>query len=443
MHPTIVRHVLWPLHEAMLRRPTLRFLDELERSQWLSTEGLRALQTSKLRRLLAHASQRSPFYAARFADAGIDPASMTLGDLRRIPAISKEDIRASLDDIVVRDVAGGLFESTTGGSTGEPLRFYMCRDRQAADQAARARTRRWFGIEPGSRELYLWGSPVELRNTDRFKRLRDRLTNHLLLDAFDMSPRTMDVHLARLDAFDPAHVFGYPSSLATLSRHAMERGRSLQTPSLKAVFTTGEVLAPADRAAIEETLSVPVVDGYGSREAGFIAHQCPEGAYHVTMESVIVELLDDRGEAAASGEIVVTHLDGRGMPLVRYRTGDRARRRDGVCECGRGLECLERIEGRLTDSLRRVDGGTAHALSVIYVLRDMPEVRQFRIEQRADMSLDVEIVADDALDPARQARAKSLLSRQLGGEVDVRISRVPRIAASGSGKHRYVVSQAT
>jgi phenylacetate-CoA ligase len=56
----------------------------------------------------------------------------------------------------VREIAGGLFESTTGGSTGQPLRFYMCRGRQAADQAARARTRRWFGIEPGARELYLW-----------------------------------------------------------------------------------------------------------------------------------------------------------------------------------------------------------------------------------------------------------------------------------------------
>lgn len=442
MHPAIVRHFLWPMHEAMLRRPTLRYLKELERSQWLSVDELRELQTNKLRRLMAHAWRRSPFYAARLSAAGIDPSTVTLDGLKRMPTIAKDDIRASLEQIVVRDVAGGLFESTTGGSTGEPLRFYMCRDRQAADQAARSRTRKWFGIEPGSRELYLWGSPVEVRNTDRFKRLRDHLTNHLLLDAFDMSPRTMDAYLSRLDAFDPAHVFGYPSSLATLSRHAMERGRGLQTPSLKAVFTTGEVLAPADRAAIEETVGVPVADGYGSREAGFIAHQCPEGAYHVTMESVVVELLDERGEAAANGEIVVTHLDGLGMPLIRYRTGDRARWREGACPCGRGLECLERIEGRITDSLRRVDGGTAHALSVIYVLRDMPEVRQFRIEQRADMSLDVEVVADDAFDSARQARVKTLLGRQLGGDVEVRLNLVPRIAASGSGKHRYVVSQA-
>lgn len=443
MHPAIVRHFLWPLHESILRRPTLQYLSELHKSQWLSADALRALQTAKLRRLLIHAMQRSQFHADRMKAAGVDPSTATLDDLKRLPTIGKEDIRASLQHIVVRDVAGGVFEATTGGSTGEPLRFFMCRDRQAADQAARARTRSWFGIEPGARELYLWGSPVEVRNTDRFKRLRDYLTNHLLLDAFDMSPKTMDAYLSRLDRFDPAHLFGYPSSLATLSRHAMERGRGLQTPSLRAVFTTGEVLAAPDRAAIEETVGVPVVDGYGSREAGFIAHQCPDGAYHVTMESVIVELLDDDGDAAESGEIVVTHLDGLGMPLIRYRTGDHARRRDAACACRRGLECLERIEGRMTDSLRRVDGGTAHALSLIYVLREMPEVRQFRIEQCSDMSLDIEIVADASFDASRQARAQALLSGQLGGDVAVRFNRVPRIATTGSGKHRYVVSQAT
>ncbi|MCA9254932.1 MAG: phenylacetate--CoA ligase family protein, partial [Phycisphaerales bacterium] len=283
MHPAIVRHLLWPLHEAILRRPTLRYLDALEHSQWTSTNALRRLQTNKLRRLLAHAEAHCPWYAERLRSSHVEPSTATLDDLARLPTLSKEEIRASLDRIVVRHTPGGLFEASTGGSTGEPLRFFMCRDRQAADQAARARTRRWFGIEPGSRELYLWGSPVEVRNTDRAKRLRDRLTNHLLLDAFDMSPQTMDEYLSRLDAFDPAHLFGYPSSLASWSRHAMERGRDLRTPSLRAVFTTGEVLAPADRAAIEEVVGVPVVDGYGSREAGFIAHQCPEGAYHVTM----------------------------------------------------------------------------------------------------------------------------------------------------------------
>ncbi len=442
MHSAIVRHFLWPLHEAILRRPTLRSLGEMARTQWQTAEQLRGLQEKKLRRLLLHTKNCAPYYAERLDAAGIDPASMTLRDLVRLPTISKDDIRASLDGMVVRDVPGGLFESTTGGSTGNPLRFYMCRERQAADQAARARTRSWFGIEPGARELYLWGSPVEVRTTDRFKKLRDHLTNHLLLDAFDMSPATMDAYLARLAAFDPVHLFGYPSSLAAWSRHAMDHGRGLQTPSLKAVFTTGEVLAPGDRAAIEEAVGVSVADGYGSREAGFIAHQCPEGAYHVTMESVIVELLDERGDAAATGEVVVTHLDGFGMPLIRYRTGDRATRRDGDCPCGRGLECLERIEGRATDSLRRTDGGTAHALSVIYVLRDIAEVRQFRIEQQPDLSLDVEIVADDAFGVPQQARARSLLSRQLGGDVDVRLILVPKIASSESGKHRYVVSQA-
>ncbi len=445
MSPSIVRHVLLPLHDGLLRRPTRAYQRDLARTQWLSRQKLEALQTQKLRRVLHHAQQSTSFYAARLREARVDVASFELSDLPRIRLLSKADIRESLDEMTALDVRGGVTEATTGGSTGEPLRFRMCRYRQAADQAARARTREWFGIAPGERELYLWGSPVELRASDFLRRCRDRLMNHVLLSAFELSAATMDRYLDRLAAWDPVHIFGYPSSLAAWARHAMSRGRSLRTPSLKAVFTTGEVLLPHDRRAIADAAGVPVADGYGSREGGFVAHQCPHGGYHIAMENLIVELLDDDEHpvgAECVGEIVLTHLDAIGMPLIRYKTGDLAAWDDAPCPCGRALARLRRIEGRSTDAVRREDGGSAHALSLIYVLRDAPGVRQFRISQRHDLSLDVDIVANPAFDMAQQQRAGALLARQIGSAVDVRFNPVARIPMCASGKHRYVVSQA-
>ena len=72
--------------------------------------------------------------------------------------MDKTDAATHRDGIAWRDVPGGAFEYNTGGSSGEPLIFYFGRWRQASDAAGRMRARRWWGVEPGEREVYLWGA---------------------------------------------------------------------------------------------------------------------------------------------------------------------------------------------------------------------------------------------------------------------------------------------
>lgn len=442
MNPTLVKHVLLPVHEGILGRGTLGYLRRLEESQHWSRRRLARLQAAKLRRLLTHAHRNCPFYRERMDAAGFDPTHAGPAGLKRLPLLTKADIRAHIADMCDRSVPGGLHPFNTGGSTGEPLQFFTCRGRQASDQAARARSRRWFGIDLGQREFYLWGSPVELSLQDRARGLRDRLTNHRLVSAFNMTPAAMQAALDEVRRFDPVHIFAYPSSLARLLCFARECGRRIEAPSLRAVFVSGEVFTRADRAVIEEAFAVPVADGYGSREGGFVAHQCPMGSYHVTVESHVVELLDDKGDdvhPGALGEIVLTHLDAFGMPFIRYRTGDMARRGAEHCPCGRPHDVITSIEGRRTDMLRTTSGGLAHGLSVIYVLRDAPGIAEFKVTQAPSLDLDVQIVPRGKLSPPQIEGIARGLRRQLGESLEVRIRVVDRIPPDPSGKHRHVV----
>jgi phenylacetate-CoA ligase len=444
MHPIIVRRLLLPLHERLLGRRTLSDLRGLERSQWWPAARLEEFQKSKLRRLLDHAARRIPFYRDTLSATGIDPNTATLADLPRLPMIDKSTIRGNMERLCDSEIPGGLHRSTTGGSTGEPLTFYMDRTRQAADQAARARTRRWFNVDLGERELYLWGSPVEWTQRDRLKRCRDWLSNHYLLSAFRMTPRSMSAYIRRIHQFDPVHIFSYPSSLAQLVRHARAVGAPIRNKSLRTVFVTGELFDLGDRAIIEEAFAVPVADGYGSREGGFVAHQCPHGSYHITMEQMIVELVDEQGRAVPNdeaGEIVLTHLDSLGMPLIRYRTGDLAEL-GRVCRCGRALRTLRSIVGRRTDLLRMADGGTAHALSAIYILREEPKVAKFKIVQRPDLSLEVQVNCRSSFDSTDRERITRRLQARIG-RVGVQIMELDEIPLDRSGKHRYVQCLAT
>ncbi len=445
MVPSIARHLIEPLHERLLGRPTFRYLRELEESQWFSPADLRDLQRTKLAALLRHADAHTAFYRHRFREAGIDLDDRdALASLRRLPLLEKSTIRRSSDEMVWHAAPGGVFEYHTGGSTGEPLTFYFDRRRQGYDQAARIRTHRWFGVDVGDRELYLWGSPVEHDRTDRLKRLRDTLVNQRLLNAFNMSPDRMDAYLDLMNRFRPSCLFGYPSSVALLIDHARSRKRSIDTRNLKAVFVTGEVCYAHDRQAISAYLNVPIADCYGSREAGFIAHQCPEGNMHLTAENVIVEIIRDGRPVpiGEEGEIVVTHLDVYAMPFIRYRTGDLGRLKVGRCRCGRGLPMMDVVAGRTTDFLYFPDGAIKHALSIVYPLRTMNGVRRFRVSQDADYSVAIDIVRDEGASGVTKAAVARAVRPVLNGQIAVNVRLVDHLVTDDSGKFRYVVSRA-
>jgi phenylacetate-CoA ligase len=124
--------------------------------------------------------------------------------------------------------------------------------------------------------------------------------------------------------------------------------------------------------------------GYGARDAGFIAHQCPSGSLHISAEDIIVETVNTDGKPTARGEpgeIVVTHMATEDFPFVRYRTGDVGILGNKTCACGRGLPILEEVQGRTTDFVVAQDGTVMHGLALIYTVRDLPGVEHFRIEQ--------------------------------------------------------------
>jgi phenylacetate-CoA ligase len=435
-----------PLHELLLRRPTFARLRELEWSQWTAPADLHTAQQHRLAALLRHAGSRTEFYRRRFFETGLNPADIRPESARQalsaLPLLDKATIRVHRDEMRWPGAPGGLFAQDTGGSTGEPLRFFFDRRRQACDQAARIRTHRWFGADVGDRELYLWGSPIEWTRTDRVKRFRDRLFNHRLLNAFEMSPPRMDAYLDELERYRPSCVFGYPSSLALLADHARRRGRRPSVPGLRAVFVTGEVCLDDDRRSIAEAFGVPVADGYGSREGGFVAHECPAGGFHVMNEHVVVEIVRDGVPVpdGEEGEIVLTHLEAYGMPFIRYRTGDVACLSPGRCACGRGLPLMGRVQGRSTDLLRLPDGTVRHALSIIYPLRAMEGVRQFRVVQEADFSTTVEVVLDQNRGAPFIDQISKAVRPVVGPGVALRVVPVDHILPGASGKHRYVVS---
>lgn len=443
MKSWLVKRLVYPLHEAVLRRPTFPYLRMLERTQWLSRAELEALQQRRLGELLRLARDHCPWHARRLVAAGLDPnTDFTLEDFRRLPTMDKQDIREHGNGMVWREVPGGAHRYTTGGSSGQPLVFYFGRRRQASDAAGRMRARRWWGVEVGEPEVYLWGAPVELNKADLVRRVRDRLFNQLVLNAFEMSRRNMDQYLEAIRGFRPRCIYGYASSLALLAAHAREKG-GVRVPGLRVVCTTGEPLYPHQRSLISEAFGVPVANEFGSRDIGFTAHESPAGQMLLMSESILLEVLDAQGRPVPpgeAGEAVMTGLCSEAQPFIRYRTGDMVRLSDEPCREGRGLHVIEEVLGRTTDFVVRADGTIMHALALIYVLRELPTVAEFRIVQHEMDRLEVMVVPAAGWGERDAARVRAGLQARLGEEVKIELRLLESIPPTASGKYRYVVS---
>ncbi len=195
---------------------------------------------------------------------------------------------------------------------------------------------------------------------------------------------------------------------------------------------------------ISDTFGCPVANGYGGRDAGFIAHECPAGGMHITAEDIIVEIVDSNDHPlphGESGEIVVTHLASRDFPFIRYRTGDIGILDDRTCDCGRGLPLLREIQGRSTDFVVAQDGTVMHGLALIYILRDMSEIKVFKIIQESLDFTRIQVVAETGLHPSQISRITESFQTRLGWDVKIKVEQVSEIPAEKSGKFRYVVSK--
>jgi len=446
LYTRLVSSLLFPLHERLKQHDSVALRRRMEDSQWWPAERLQALRVERLRALLTDIGQHVPYYRELFAAHAFDPCRVAaLEDLRALPFLTKALIRAHTGEMK-HPGARGLARFNTGGSSGEPLIFFIGNERVSHDVAAKWRATRWWGVDIGDPEIVVWGSPIELGAQDRLRQLRDRLLRTELLPAFEMSPEKLDSFVATLRERRPRMLFGYPSALTHIARHAEQRGVAMDDLGIAVAFVTSERLYDEQRATISRIFGCPVANGYGGRDAGFIAHECPAGGMHLTAEDIIVEIVNEAGEPqppGVAGEIVVTHLATRDFPFVRYRTGDIGVLGAGTCACGRGLPLLQEIQGRSTDFVVAADGTVMHGLSLIYILRDLPGVGAFKVIQESLAHTRVLIVAEPGLPADAETRIVAGFRRRLGEGVTVTVERVAVIPTEKSGKFRYIVSKVT
>ena len=195
LYTKLVSSCLFPLHERLKKHTSVAIRKQMEQSQWWDADQLCVYQLDRLRQLLMHAQVHVPYYRQLFTDMGFDAAQVqSLRDLEKLPLLNKPVIRAHTEELK-SDQAQYLSRFNTGGSSGEPLVFFIGKQRVSHDVAAKWRATRWWNVDIGDPEMVVWGSPIELGSQDRVRVIRDAMLRTQLLPAFEMSSEKLDQFL--------------------------------------------------------------------------------------------------------------------------------------------------------------------------------------------------------------------------------------------------------
>jgi phenylacetate-CoA ligase len=215
-----------------------------------------------------------------------------------------------------------------------------------------------------------------------------------------------------------------PTYALRLASVAAGLGIDLGSSDIRVTLHAGEPGAsiPATRAAIESAYSAACFDHTGMTELGPTGFSCPQrDGIHAIESEFIFEVLDSAGRSATEGELVATNLGRWGMPLVRYRTGDRVRVSREPCSCGSPfLKFVGGIRGRV-DDMFTVRGVNLYPSQVEDIVRGHPEVAEFVIEHRRvremdEVSLLVELAGEDPTE-----RLEADLRQALGVRLGCRV----------------------
>lgn len=157
-----VANFLFPLQEKLKDHDTVAIRKQMEDSQWWPKDKLAQYQLAKLQKLLARAEQSVPYYQQCFREMDFLPAQVgSLADLQKLPFLTKPIIRSQGERMKAND-AHGLARFNTGGSSGEPLIFFIGTERVSHDVAAKWRATRWWNVDIGDREIVVWAHRLNL-----------------------------------------------------------------------------------------------------------------------------------------------------------------------------------------------------------------------------------------------------------------------------------------
>ncbi len=395
------------------------------RSQWLDRAAIRARQETRLNALVDHAFHHVPYYRALFDSVGLKPGHVRhLDDLYKIPMTSKSMLQRipPVQRISEKCNIDALVTERTSGSTGQPLTSYFDPHFLSTRNGLFLRALHVAGYRLGQKLLLITAGEKPSRPWLRWR--------------YASIESPAEELVSELNNFRPSVLYGCTTPLRLMAEYIQASNDRAHRPQV--VISTAETLDIHTRGLLESGFGTDVYDLYGLTEMGLVAWECSaHNGYHLSEDTTIVEFV--RNEDHNASELIMTNLELEAMPLIRFRTGDLATPvKGGECHCGRTLQRIRRIEGRMVDCLRLPDNKVITPYRLTLALENISGLGRYQILQESPDRCVVRIEDDGSDRDGLERTVCQALAPVLGAQVQVAVAFESSIAPSPGRKFRIV-----
>lgn len=385
-------------------------------------------QIEELRRLLRYAKKNSKYYSKKLKNIDMEEIK-SLDDLKKIPILEKEELRANIDDIVITHEV----KSNTSGTTGKSMTVYFTKDDLQKRMAYLDMFKEKHGVKLGMKVARFSGKNL-IPEKDRFKNKywrTNKIINQRLYSTFHIKEETLKYYVDNLNEFRPESLDGFMSCIYEIAKYIENNKIKLEFIP-KAIFPTSETVLEHQKEVVERVFKCKVRNQYASSEGASFVTECINGRLHYNMDTGIIEEND--------GDILITSFTSYGTPLIRYRIGDRMVFSKEKCSCGSCHPIIERIEGRNTDYLYSKERGKINAANMSNVIKYIPNaIKNIQFIQNVEDEIIINIAIDKEryLDKYDEEILKEMRNR-FGLNMRFIINKMDEISKEKSGKYRYI-----
>ena len=420
--------------QAARGRPVGECMRQLRTWEQLDRRSFQKLTQQRLGAALKRAAANVPLY--RTGEWRSALAHQRPDDIRAWPVLEREVVRKRKRDLLVPKRPFGTLYRHSSASTGAPLSVAYNPKAAAWSWAGEHRAALWHGVPLGAKMLMMWGHSHTVL---------DWIKHSRVFNARELSPARLDEAARWLIGQRPDVCMGLPSAVARLARHVRAQYPHAEASLCRFAKLGGEQVYSFQREEIERHLGARVIDFYGCTEVGAIAAECPAGSRHVFTELVHVEVMsgDEVLPPGEKGDLVITSLTNRAMPLVRCRVGDRGALSPDPCSCGLPQPVLAELEGRAADLFVASDGRLVHGsalgegLKAFLARASAGAVGQVLFRQVDAHHWQVLVESGDGFNETLAKQLRGVVQGTFGRACAVEIRRVETVPRERSGKFRY------
>jgi phenylacetate-CoA ligase len=315
------------------------------------------------RRQLAYLFERSPFYRDKLTESGFASAQAAggLADIARLPLTDKRELKATctpenpIGTHVCAPPAEIVRIYSTSGTTGTPSYIPLTAGDLENWITGSARSYAASGVASGQRIVSTYNAGPFVAGAALYAFDRIGLCH------VPLGTGNTENLLTAIERLKPDAAALTPSYAAYLVERAAQRGFDLRTSSVKRLLVAGEPGGgePGFRAKLEAGWGARVTEAMGIGDIGpSLWGECEQqdGMHPGARGFVHAELIDPQTGTTlpmgdgATGELVLTHLQHRAAPLLRFRTRDHVLIKTTPCRCGRTgprIRCIGRTDDML------------------------------------------------------------------------------------------------